>query len=95
MDRQEGQGIVFHDWAFPSELEFDLFFAPLNSVGRGPTAFVDIISAWSFASLEQISAANFLQMKHRAVATGLGTNVEAQYTTSMQNKYPVPFVGTV
>ena len=95
MDRQEGQGIIFHDWAFPSELEFDLFFAPLNSVGRGPAAFVDIISAWSFASLEQISAADFLQMKHRAVATGLGTNVEAQYTTSMQNKYPVPFVGTV
>ena len=36
-------------------------------------------------------------MKHRATATGLGNNVEAQYTTTitMQNKYPVPFVGTV
>ena len=34
-------------------------------------------------------------MKHRAVAAGLGTNVEAQYATYMQNKYPVPFVGTV
>jgi hypothetical protein len=36
-------------------------------------------------------------MKHRATATGLGTstNVEAHYTTTMQNKYPVPFVGTV
>jgi len=29
------------------------------------------------------------------VATGLGINVEAQYTTTMQNKYPAPFVGTV
>ena len=44
MERQEGQGIIFHDWAFPSELEFDLFFSPLNSVGRGPAVFVDIIS---------------------------------------------------
>ena len=28
MKCQEGQGIIFHDWAFPSELEFDLFFLP-------------------------------------------------------------------
>jgi len=54
LDRTEGEGIIFHDLAFPSEIEFDQFYSPLNSVGRIPTAFVDIIfiSAWSFASLE-------------------------------------------
>ena len=95
LDRSEGQGIIFHDLAFPSEIEFDQFYSPLNSVGRGSAAFVDIVSAWAFASLEQISTAEWLQMKHRATATGLGTNVEAQYITTMQNKYPVPFVGAV
>ena len=34
-------------------------------------------------------------MKRRATATGLGSNMEAQYTTTMQNKYHVPFVGKV
>ena len=95
LDRSEGQGIIFHDLAFPSEIDFDRFYLPLNSVGRGSAAFVDIISAWAFASLEQVSTSDWLQMKHCATATGLGTNVEAHYTTIMQNKYPVPFVGTV
>jgi len=95
LDRSDGQDIIFHDLAFPSDIKFDRFYSPLNSVGRGPAAFVDIISAWAFASLEQVSTADWLQMKHRATATGLVTNVEAQYTTTMQNKYPVPFVGTV
>ena len=56
---------------------------------------MDIISAWAFDSLGQISTADWLQTKHRTTATGLGSNVEEQYTTTMQNKYSVPFVGTV
>lgn len=60
LDRSEGQGIIFHDLAFLSEIEFDRFYSPLNSVGHGPAAFMDIISAWAFASLEQISTADWL-----------------------------------
>mmetsp|Transcript_32027 Transcript_32027/g.69163 ORF Transcript_32027/g.69163 Transcript_32027/m.69163 type:complete len:124 (+) Transcript_32027:403-774(+) len=94
-DRSEGQGIIFRDLVFPSDIGFDQFYSPLNLLGRGSAAFVDIISAWAFASLKQISTADWLQMKHCVMATGLGTNVEVQYTTTMQNKYPVIFVGTV
>ena len=30
LDRTEGQGIIVHDLAFPSKIEFDQFYAPLN-----------------------------------------------------------------
>ena len=94
-DRTKGQGVIFNEWAFPSELEIKRYFGTVKATGRGSAAFVDLISAWSFATIEQVQIADWLQLHHRSVGTGIGTTHKAQYASSMHNCYPVPFVGTV
>jgi hypothetical protein len=51
-DQSKNTGVSFHSWAFSSETEFGAWYMANNPSGGGPSAFVDIVSIWSFASTE-------------------------------------------
>ena len=95
LDRSKGQGIIFGELAFPSEADFFHWFTPLNSTGRGMAAFVDINTIWVFASLEQVTTADWLQMQQRSMASGYTNMLETQYASAMTNRYPTSLVGAV
>ena len=94
MNRAKTNGVIFYDLAFASELEFIRYYSAESNMGKGSAAFVDLISIWAFASLEQVSTSDWLQTYHKSVSTGFTNNLETQYANSMNNRYPVPFVGS-
>ena len=94
MNRSKSNSVLFHNLAFSSELEFIRFYTSANPAGSGSAAFVDLISIWAFASLEQVTTTDWLQTYHRSVSTGFTNNLETKYANSMNNRYPVPFVGS-
>ena len=91
--RTDLNGVIFYDLAFLSELEFMRYYSSMTTMGKGSAAFVDIVSIWVFASMEQVSTLDWLQTYQKLVATGFTNKLETQYTNSMNNRYPVPFVG--
>jgi len=94
LDRSKSRGMIFKDLVFASEPEFFRFYTTANVSGKGLAAFVDLVSIWVYTATEQVSTPDWLQNFHRSVATGFTNNIETQYVNSMQNRYPVPFVGS-
>lgn len=94
INRTSGQSIRFHKWSFPSEEEFVDQFISLNSSGVGTAGFVDLISIWVFAKLDQTPVENWLQALHRSKATGFMNTLETDYAGTFQNPFPTMFVGT-
>jgi len=97
LDRSKSRGMIFKDLAFASEAEFCLGSTrKLTSrvMNGGLAAFVDLVSIWVYTVTEQVSTQDWLQTFHRSVATGLTNSIETQYINSMQNRYPIPFVGS-
>ena len=94
LDRSKSKGMIFKDLVFASETEFVSYCSRENVSNKGLASFVDLISIWVYTAPEQASTPDWVQMFHRSVATGFSTSVETQYVNSMQNRYPIPFVGS-
>ena len=93
-ERSKNTGVIFQQVAFSSEAEFSYWYAHLNPSGSGLAAFVDLVSIWTFASVDQIDTSQWLNEIHRSKAVGLkGGNADAVYAHSMARRYPVPFIG--
>jgi hypothetical protein len=93
-ERSKNTGVIFQQVAFSSEAEFSYWYAHLNPSGSGLAAFVDLVSIWTFASVDQIYTSQWLNEIHRSKADGLkGGNADAVYAHSMARRYPVPFIG--
>jgi hypothetical protein len=93
-ERSKNTGVIFQQVAFSSEAEFSYWCAHLNPSGLGLAAFVDLVSIWTFASVDQIDTSQWLNEIHRSKAVGLkGGNADAVYAHSMARRYPIPFIG--
>ena len=93
LERSKSQGVIFHKVAFSSELEFMHWYLKENTTGKGLAAFVDLVSVWSFASLTNETAAEWLQSLSRQKSVGLDNKVEVEFSHSMSTRYPAAFVG--
>jgi len=93
-ERSKNTGIIFQQVAFSSEAEFSCWYAHLNPSGSGLAAFVNLVSIWTFASVDQIDTSQWLNEIHRSKAVGLkGGNADMVYSHSMARCYPVSFIG--
>ena len=70
-ERSKNTGVIFQQVAFSSEAEFSHWYANLNPSGSGLTAFVVLVSIWTFASVDQIDTSQWLNEIHRSKAVGL------------------------
>ncbi len=93
-ERARGTSVVFHKLAFSLEAEFGRWYLALNPSGKGPSAFVDIVSIWSFAPSEA-GTAEWLVEIHRSKSIGFMASAYTLYAHSMTTRYPRVFVGKV
>lgn len=93
-DRTRSTGVVFHRLAFASESDFGYWYLSNNPQGEGPSAFVDIVSIWSFGSSES-GATEWLVDLHRSQLIGFKASPDTLYAHSMTTRYPKAFVGKV
>ena len=93
-DRTRSTGVVFHRLAFASEADFGYWYLSNNPQGEGPSAFVDIVSIWSFSSSES-GATEWLVDLHRSQSVGFKASPDTLYAHSMTTRYPKAFVGKV
>lgn len=93
-DRTRSTGVVFHRLAFASEADFGYWYLSNNPQGDGPSAFVDIVSIWSFASSES-GTTEWLVDLHRSQSIGFKASPDTLYAHSMTTRYPKAFVGKV
>ena len=93
-ERARGTSVVFHKLAFSLEAEFGRWYLALNPSGEGPSAFVDIVSIWSFAPSEA-GTAEWLVEIHRSKLIGFMASADTLYAHSMTTRYPRVFVGKV
>ncbi len=88
----KNKGVVFQKWAFGSETEFKQWYLADNPSGGGPSAFVDLVSIWAFATSES-GTAKWLTEVHRSKAVGFRASPDTLYAHSMMIRYPKVFVG--
>ena len=93
-DRARSTGVLFHRLAFSSEADFGYWYLANNPSGEGPSAFVDMISIWSFAASES-GTTEWLVDLHRAQSVGFKASPDTLYAHSMTTRYPRVFVGKV
>ncbi len=93
-ERSRSTGVVFHRLAFGSEADFGYWHLTGHPSGKGPAAFVDIVSIWSFASSES-GATKWLVDLHRSQSVGFKASPDTLYAHSMTTRYPRVFVGKV
>ena len=93
-DRTRSTGVVFHRLAFASEADFGYWYLSNNPQGEGPSAFVDIVSIWSFGSSES-GATEWLVDLHRSQSIGFKASPDTLYAHSMTTRYPKAFVGKI
>lgn len=93
-ERTRSSGVVFHRLAFASEADFGYWYLSNNPQGEGPSAFVDIVSIWAFASSES-AATEWLVDLHRSQSIGFKASPDTLYAHSMTTRYPKAFVGKV
>jgi hypothetical protein len=93
-ERSRNTGVVFHRLAFGSEADFGYWYLTNNPSGEGPSAFVDMISIWSFAASES-GTTEWLTDLHRAQSVGFKVSPDTIYAHSMTTRYPRVFVGKV
>ena len=93
-DRARSTGVVFHRLAFASEADFGYWYLSNNPQGEGPSAFVDIVSIWSFQPSDS-GTTEWLQDLHRSQSVGFKASPDTLYAHSMTTRYPRAFVGKV
>jgi hypothetical protein len=93
-DQVKSTGVAFHSWTFSSETDFGAWYMANNPSGGGPSAFVDIVSIWSFASTES-GTEEWLLGLHWSQAVGFKATPDTAYAHSMTTRYPRVFVGKV
>ena len=89
--RLHSSGISFEGMNFHSDEDFVKWFMANNPRGLGMSAFVDIISIWSFLNVPQTSA-EWLSMLEKSAKLGFGP-LDTAYIHSMTYKYPPKFAG--
>ena len=93
-ERSKNTEVIFQQVAFSSEAEFTYWYAPMNALGSGLVAFVDLVSNWTFALGDQVDTSQWLNEIHCFKSVGLkGGNTDAIYAYSMSWRYPTCFVG--
>ena len=93
-DRSQNSGVVFHRLSFASEVEFGYWYLANNPQGKGPAAFVDIISIWAFA-LSELGATEWLVDLHRLQSVGFKASPDTLHAHLMTTRYPWAFVGKI
>ena len=93
-DRSQNSGVIFHRLSFTSEVEFGYWYLANNPQGKGPAAFVDIISIWAFA-LSELGATEWLVDLHRLQLVGFKASPDTLYAHLMTTRYPWAFVGKI
>jgi hypothetical protein len=86
-ERSRNTGVVFHRLAFGSEADFGYWYLTNNPSGEGPSAFVDMISIWSFAASKS-GTTEWLTDLHRAQSVGFKASPDTMYAHSMTTRYP-------
>jgi hypothetical protein len=92
-ERAKSTGIIFNGKAFASEADFAVWFGSKNTSGGGMAAFVDLVSVWSFSTVDNQETLEMLTERTKAAQLGLSSNYDAQYLNSFLQRYPSQLFG--
>ena len=92
-ERTSSTGVTFNKMMFASQSEFTRWYTDQNPTGDGLSAFVDVVSIWSFISDNQGTTSEWLATLRSTRSIGFEGNTDSSYAHSMTTKYPSVFVG--